>query len=259
MDVPVEGFRGGDRLTIDLPRVQEDLLEAVAALGKPTILVLLNGSALAVNRAAERLPAIVEAWYPGQAAGHAIADVLFGDYNPAGRLPITFYTSVDELPPFKDYRMQGRTYRYYRGRPLYPFGYGLSYTQFEYAHLRLPETVDAGAAFEVRVDVRNAGGRAGEEVVQLYLSHKDASVPVPLRSLQGFKRVMLNPGESQTVVFSLQPGQLSVLDGNFKRMVEPGRVEIAVGGSQPAPGDRPGPGTVLTGTIRVVSPGGRTN
>ena len=259
MDVPVEGFRGGDRLTIDLPRVQEDLLEAVAALGKPTILVLLNGSALAVNRAAERLPAIVEAWYPGQAAGHAIADVLFGDYNPAGRLPITFYTSVDELPPFKDYRMQGRTYRYYRGRPLYPFGYGLSYTQFEYAHLRLPETVDAGAAFEVRVDVRNAGGRAGEEVVQLYLSHKDASDPVPLRSLQGFKRVMLNPGESQTVVFSLQPGQLSVLDGNFKRMVEPGRVEIAVGGSQPAPGDRPGPGTVLTGTIRVVSPGGRTN
>jgi len=259
MDVPVEGFRGGDRLTIDLPRVQEDLLEAVAALGKPTILVLLNGSALAVNRAAERLPAIVEAWYPGQAAGHAIADVLFGDYNPAGRLPITFYTSVDELPPFKDYRMQGRTYRYYRGRPLYPFGYGLSYTQFEYAHLRLPETVDAGAAFEVRVDVRNAGGRAGEEVVQLYLSHKDASVPVPLRSLQGFKRVMLNPGESQTVVFSLQPGQLSVLDGNFKRVVEPGRIEIAVGGSQPAPGDRPGPGTVLTGTIRVVSPGGRTN
>jgi beta-glucosidase len=124
--------------------------------------------------------------------------------------------------------------------------------------LRLPETVDAGAAFEVRAEVRNAGERAGEEVVQLYLSHKDASVPVPLRSLQGFKRVMLNPGESQTVVFSIQPGQLSVLDGHFKRVVEPGRIEIAVGGSQPAPGDSPGPGTVLTGTIRVVSSGGRT-
>ncbi len=260
MDVPVEGFRGGDRLTLDLPRVQEDLIEAVAALGKPTILVLLNGSALAVNWAAEHLPAILEAWYPGQAAGDALADVLFGDYNPAGRLPVTFYTSADELPPFKDYRMQGRTYRYYKGRPLFPFGFGLSYTRFEYSNLTLPRTVDPGKDFEVRVDVRNSGGRAGEEVVQLYIAHEGASVPVPLRSLQGFKRIMLNPGESQTVVFSVQPGQLSVLDKDFKRVVEPGRIEIAVGGGQPGAADRftAPAGAVLTGTIRVGSPAGRT-
>ncbi len=260
MDVPVEGFRGGDRLTIDLPRVQEDLIEAVAALGKPTVLVLLNGSALAVNWAAERLPAILEAWYPGQAAGPALADVLFGDYNPAGRLPITFYTSVDELPPFKDYRMQGRTYRYYKGRPLFPFGFGLSYTRFEYSNLSLPETIDPAKDFEVRVEVRNTGGRAGEEVVQLYVSRKEASVPVPLRSLQGFKRIMLNPGESQSVVFTLQPGQISVLNKDFKRVVEPGRIEISVGGGQPDTQGRPGlpAGAVLTGTVRVMASPGRT-
>jgi beta-glucosidase len=261
MDVPVEGFRGGDRLTIDLPRVQEDLIEAVAVLGKPTVLVLLNGSALAVNWAAERLPAVIEAWYPGQAGGHALADVLFGDYNPAGRLPITFYTSAGELPPFTDYRMEGRTYRYYKGRPLYPFGFGLSYTRFEYANLRLPASVDPGKAFEVSVDVRNAGGRAGEEVVQLYVARKDASVPVPLRSLQGFKRIMLNPGESQTVMFAVQPGQLSVLNKDFKRVVEPGRIEIAVGGGQPGAGDRfrAPEAAVLTGTLRVEVSAARKN
>jgi beta-glucosidase len=263
MDVPVEGFRGGDRLTLDLPRVQEELAEAVAALGKPTILVLLNGSALAVNWAAERLPAVIEAWYPGQAAGPALADVLFGDYNPAGRLPITFYTSADELPPFKDYRMQGRTYRFYKGKALFPFGYGLSYTRFEYVDLRLPAAVEAGRDFEVAVDVRNSGGRAGEEVVQLYITNKDASVPVPLRSLQGFKRILLNPGESQTVTFIVQPGQLSVLDKDFKRIVEPGRFEIAVGGLQPGFQGRTEGLTsqVLTAALQVGARGraGRTN
>jgi beta-glucosidase len=263
MDVPVEGFRGGDRLTLDLPRVQEELVEAVAALGKPTILVLLNGSALSVNWAAERLPAVIEVWYPGQAAGPALADVLFGDYNPAGRLPITFYTSADELPPFKDYRMKGRTYRFYKGKALFPFGYGLSYTRFEYANLRLPAAVDADREFEVAVDVRNSGGRAGEEVVQLYITNKDASVPVPLRSLQGFKRILLNPGESQTVTFIVQPGQLAVLDKDFKRIVEPGPFEIAVGGLQPGFQGRTEGLTsqVLTAALQVGAPGraGRAN
>ncbi len=156
--------------------------------------------------------------------------------------------------------MQGRTYRYYKGRPLFPFGFGLSYTRFEYANLSLPETIDPAKNFEVRVDVRNAGGRAGEEVVQLYVARKEASVPVPLRSLQGFKRIMLNPGESQTVMFIVQPGQISVLDKDFKRVVEPGRIEISVGGGQPDAQGHPGPptGAVLTGTVRVMASPGRT-
>ncbi len=147
------------------------------------------------------MPAVLEAWYPGQAAGSALADVLFGDYNPAGRLPATFLRFGADLPPFSDYAMKGRTYRFFEGRPLYPFGYGLSYTRFEYSRLSMPASVAAGESFEVRVDVRNVGTRAGEEVVQLYVRDKQASVPVPLRSLQGFRRILLNPGESRTVVF----------------------------------------------------------
>ena len=144
MNVAVEGFSGGDRLSLSLPAVQEDLIRTIHSLGKPVVLVLLNGSAVAVNWANGHIPAIVEAWYGGQAAGSAIADILFGDYNPAGRLPVTFYQSVDQLPPFEDYNMEGKTYRYFRGEPLYPFGYGLSYTRFEYRNLRLPKTVRAG-------------------------------------------------------------------------------------------------------------------
>jgi beta-glucosidase len=234
MNVPVEGFAGGDRVIIGLPEVQERLIERVHALGKPTVLVLLSGSAVSVTWAAENVPAIVQAWYPGQAAGEAIADVLFGDYNPAGRLPVTFYRSVDQLPPFESYAMKGRTYRYFDGEPLYAFGHGLSYTRFGYGNLQLPESVVAGEGVSVSVDVENAGPRAGEEVVQLYLTDVDAEVPVPLRSLAGFTRISLEPGERRSVSFELSPRQLSLIDPDWKRVIVPGTFEVSVGGGQPA-------------------------
>jgi beta-glucosidase len=196
MLVPVAGFKGGDRLDIGLPATQDRLLRAVHALGKPAVLVLLNGSALACDWAAEHVGAVVEAWYPGQAAGTALADVLFGDHNPAGRLPVTFYRSVAQLPPFSDYRMAGRTYRYFAGEPLYPFGYGLSYTRFAYRGLVVPDTVPNGQPVQVSVEVQNVGTRAGDEVVQLYVTDVEASVPVALRSLQGATRVSLEPRRS---------------------------------------------------------------
>jgi beta-glucosidase len=233
MDVPVEGFSGGDRMTLDLPRTQEGLLKKVQTLGKPVVLVLLNGSALSVNWASQNVPAILEAWYPGQAAGTAIADVLFGDYNPAGRLPVTFYKTVDDLPPFSDYALEGKTYRYFRKEPLYPFGYGLSYTRFAYSRLQVPRSVPAGEGFEISVMVENTGKIAGEEVVELYVRDVEASVPVPVRSLQGFERVLLMPGEKKTVRFRLTPRQLSLIDEEGRRVVEPGIFEIAVGGGQP--------------------------
>ena len=160
MEVNEDGFRGGDRTKLDLPKAQEELLRAVAATGKPVVLVLLNGSALAVNWANENVAAIVEAWYPGEEGGAAIADVLFGDYNPGGRLPVTFYKSADQLPPFNDYGMQGKTYRYFKGEPLYPFGYGLSYTQFSYTNLKLPQSVRPNEKVQLSVEVRNTGARA---------------------------------------------------------------------------------------------------
>ena len=193
----------------------------------------MNGSALAVNWAAEHIPAIVEAWYPGQAAGEALADVLFGDHNPAGRLPVTFYKSTEQLPPFSDYAMAGRTYRYFSGDPLFPFGHGLSYTTFAYTNLVVPPQIDAGEGLRVSVDVENTGQLAGDEVVQLYVSHPAASVPVPIRALQGFARVFLEPGELRTVSFELTPRQLSLIDARFRRVVEPGVIEISVGGKQP--------------------------
>src|ERR1044072_6087371 len=185
MTVKVEGFRGGDRTDLNLPRPQEALLKAVAAVGKPVVVVLLSGSALAVNWANDNVPAIVHAWYPGGEGGTAVADVLFGDYNPAGRFPVTFYKSVDQLPPFTDYSMQGRTYRYFKGEPLYPFGYGLSYTKFAYSNLRV-KSVKVGEPVKVVVDVTNAGEREGEEAVHLYLTDVAASATVPIRALVGF-------------------------------------------------------------------------
>jgi beta-glucosidase len=233
MPVRVPGFAGGDRTSLDLPSAQEELLEAVVGTGKPVVLVLLNGSALAVNWAAEHVPAIVDAWYPGQAAGTALADVLFGDVNPAGRLPVTFYRSVDQLPPFADYGMEGRTYKYFRGDALFPFGHGLSYTRFRYRDLRAPAQVRAGESAQVSVEVENAGGQAGEEVVQLYVSAVDPTMPAPIRSLEAFRRIALRPGERQRVAFTLTPRQLSIVDPQG-RWVEPsGAVSISVGGKQP--------------------------
>ncbi len=160
-------------------------------MGKPVVLVLLNGSALAVNWEDKNIPAIIEAWYPGQAAGKAIADVLFGDYNPGGRLPVTFYKSVKDLPSFEQYDMTNQTYRYFKGEPLYPFGYGLSYTAFQYDNFKVNEEYKIGDSVKVFVDVKNTGQVAGDEVVQFYISDLNAPVPAPIRSLKGFKRIHL--------------------------------------------------------------------
>lgn len=234
MKVDVEGFRGGDRTDISLPKAQERLLKAVTATGKPAVLVLLNGSALAVNWADENVSAILDAWYPGQEGGTALADVLFGDYNPGGRLPVTFYKSVAQLPPFEDYKMEGRTYRYFRGEPLYPFGFGLSYTKFKYDDLKLSaDKVKAGEGIRVSVSVQNVGDRAGDEVVQLYVTDVAASVPVPIRSLAGIKRISLKPKERQTISFTLTPKQMSIIDDTGKRVIEPGEFMVSIGGKQP--------------------------
>jgi beta-glucosidase len=231
MPVAVEGFRGGDRTDISLPKSQEALLKAVVATGKPVAVVLLSGSALAVNWANENAPAILAAWYPGGEGGTAIADVLFGNYNPAGRLPVTFYKSVDQLPPFTDYSMQGRTYRYFKGEPLYPFGYGLSYTDFAYSNLRLDaKSVKAGEPVKVTVDVTNTGDREGDEVVQLYLTDVAATAAVPIRTLVGFDRISLRPREKRSVTFTITARQMSLIDERGKRVIEPGEFLISVGG-----------------------------
>ena len=233
MRIEVEGFRGGDRTRIDLPAPQQRLLERIVAVGKPTVLVLLNGSALAVNWAQAHVPAIVEAWYPGQAGGSALADVLFGDYAPGGRLPVTFYRSVADLPPFDDYRMAGRTYRFFKGTPLYPFGYGLSYTSFAYANLRTSaDTLPVGGAITVRVDVTNTGRRAGDDVVQLYVRHLGSSVERPREDLRGYRRITLRPGEVRTVEFALPAAALAYWSPDAHRwVVEPEPVELAMGAS----------------------------
>jgi beta-glucosidase len=233
MRVQMEGFRGGDRTNLDLPATQRHLLERITALGKPTILVLLNGSALAVNWAQEHVPAILEAWYPGQAAGTAIADVLFGDYNPGGRLPVTFYRSVNDLPPFEDYHTDGRTYRFFRGQPLYPFGYGLSYTTFEYSGLRASSaTLSPGDSVTFSVDVRNTGKRAGDEVVQLYASYPGSAVERPVRELKAYRRVTLQPGETRTVRLTVKADDLRYWDPAANRWtLEAKPVRFQVGGS----------------------------
>jgi len=233
MDVNVPGFKGGDRTDIALPKPQEQLIRDIQALGKPVVLVLMGGSALGINWENENVPAILQAWYPGQFGGTAIADVLFGDYNPGGRLPVTFYKTIDQIPPFSDYKMEGRTYRYFKGDPLYPFGYGLSYTKFAYSNLRMSKTVVAGADARITVDVQNTGALAGDEVVQLYVTDSAASVPVPIRNLAGVSRVALKPREKRTVTFTLKARQMSLIDNNGKRIIEPGEFAISVGGKQP--------------------------
>ncbi len=234
MPVRVEGFAGGDRTDIALPRTQEALLRRIHALGKPVVLVLLGGSALAVTWADANVPAILTAWYPGEEGGTAIADVLFGDYNPGGRLPVTFYKSLDQLPPFDDYAMAGRTYRYMAEAPLYPFGHGLSYTRFTYTDLRIePEQIGADGQAVISLDVTNVGERAGEEVVQLYVRYPASAVVRPLRDLKGFARVRLAAGERGRVDFPLSAAQLAYWAG-AEWAVEPGAVEVLVGSSSEA-------------------------
>ena len=233
MRIRTEGFVGGDRTSLDLPAAQERLLEQIAGLGKPTVLVLLNGSALSVNWAQERVPAILEAWYPGQAGGTAIADVLFGDYNPGGRLPVTFYRSANDLPPFDDYRMAGRTYRFFEGSPLYAFGFGLSYTTFAYDRLRTSSnTLRRDDTITVSVEVANTGTRAGDEVVQLYVRHLGSAVARPKQDLRGFQRITLQPGERRTVRFRLPASSLAYWNSATHHWaVESERVALDVGAS----------------------------
>jgi beta-glucosidase len=222
-----------DRPDIDLPAVQEALLRALAATGKPLIVVLLNGSALAINWAAQHADAIVEAWYPGEEGGTAIGQVLFGEYNPAGRLPVTFYTGTEQLPPFENYAMLGRTYRFFDGQPLYPFGHGLTYTTFSYSSLEVTPRVGAGQAVNATVRVRNTGLVAGDEVVQVYLTDDQSTYPVPQRSLVGFERVHLSPGEARRVGFTIGWRQLAVYDDEGTPVVEPGTYTVSMGGGQP--------------------------
>ena len=233
MFVDVPGFKGGDRTSLDLPKDEEYLLKAVrAATKKPLAVVLYSGSALGVNWAARHADAVVEAWYGGEGAGTAIADVLSGDYDPAGRLPVTFYTGVDQLPPFDDYSMANRTYRYFKGKPLYPFGYGLSYTTFKYSGLKLsnPE-VKAGDTLGVDVDVRNTGKRGGDEVAELYLAFP--KIPgTPIRALRGVQRLHLSPGEVKHIHFDLKPRDLSSVTEAGEVKVQPGDYALSVGGGQ---------------------------
>ena len=224
----------GDRKTINLPDIQEQLLQAIQATGTPVILVLINGSALAVTWAAEHVPAILEAWYPGQAGGTAIAEAIFGLTNPGGRLPVTFYRSDSDLPPSDDYCLVNRTYRYFTGQPLYAFGYGLSYTTFTYRDLQItPTDVKSGDPVTIQVEVENTGKQLGDEVVQLYVQDVRASLPVPQLQLQGFTRIGLAPGEKQTIQFTLTAEQLSLADETGAWILEPGDFKVWVGGQQP--------------------------
>ncbi len=239
------GFFGGDRTDITLPTPQQQLLEALAATGKPLIVVLTSGSALAVNWADDHAAAILEAWYPGEEGGTAVADVLSGDYNPAGRLPVTFYKSVAQLPPFTDYSMFDRTYRYLNETPLYPFGFGLSYSIFSYSDPVIAETKSGPDVLQsVSVHVINKSSLPGDEVVELYLSHPGVE-GAPIRSLAGFQRVHLAAGASQLVTFLLTPRDLSIVDPIGRRLVPVGPVDLWLGSSQPiAISDRPVPNGV---------------
>jgi beta-glucosidase len=233
MRVDYPGFNGGDRTSILLPQVQTDLLKTLRATGKPVVFVMMTGSAIAIPWEAENIPAIVNAWYAGQSAGTAIADVLFGDYNPAGRLPVTFYRSDADLPDFNDYSMENRTYRYFKGQPLYSFGYGLSYTTFKYDQLKLPATGKAGNKIVVSVRVTNTGKKDGDEVVQLYVMNQNRNMKSPLKALKGFKRITLKAGESKIVAFELTPQDLSVPDEQGSMQLLKGKIALSVGGGQP--------------------------
>ena len=236
MPVHVEGFSGGDKTSLELPADQRALLEKAKKFGKPLIVVAMNGSAINLGWAKDNAAAILEAWYPGQSGGLAVANVLTGRINPSGRLPLTFYRSLDDLPPFDDYAMAGRTYRYFAGKPVYPFGYGLSFTSFAYGPLTLqPASGGAEQGFRVTTEVRNTGARAGDEVAQLYLNFPDQP-GVPRVALRGYQRVSLKPGESRTVTFDLTPRDLSSVAPDGTRHVAVGQYRVSVGSGQPDTG-----------------------
>jgi beta-glucosidase len=228
-----QGFDRGDRTRIELPPVQEELLKQLYATGKPMVLVNCSGSAMAMPWEAEKLPAIVQAWYPGEEGGIAVAKVLFGDVNPAGRLPITFYRSTKDLPPFTDYSMSNRTYRYFNGKPLFAFGYGLSYTKFSYKKISLEHsTIAPDGSMAVSFDLKNTGKRDGDEVAQVYFRHIHSTVPQPKLALCGFERVHLARGERKTVTMEIPAERFRYWDTEQKRyVVEPGKYQLLVGGA----------------------------
>lgn len=250
MRVDFPGFNGGDRTTIQLPVVQTELMRSLKATGKPVVFVMMTGSAIAIPWENENVPAIINAWYGGQSAGTAIADVLFGDYNPSGRLPVTFYKSDSDLPGFSDYSMNNRTYRYFKGEALYPFGYGLSYTTFKYDELKVPATVRKGKNVTASVQVTNTGKMDGEEVAQLYLQHQDQTGRIPIKALKGFKRILLKKGESKIINFELTPEELSLVNENGMTHQPTGKVLISVGGGQPGVKNKT-TSNVINGTISI--------
>jgi beta-glucosidase len=242
LDSSIEGEEGdasneyasGDKKHLNLPGLQQELLETVHKVGKPIILIILSGSALAVTWADENIPAIIQAWYPGAEGGKAAASLIFGDYSPSGKLPVTFYRTTEELPDFHDYSMENRTYRFMKNEALYPFGYGLSYTQFEYGYISLDkELINTGEAIDCTITVKNIGTYSSDEVVQLYLKDVDASVNVPKWELRGAQRIHLNPGEQNTVKFVLQPRHMALINNEGRCILEPGIFEVYIGGSQP--------------------------
>jgi beta-glucosidase len=233
MRVSQRGFSGGDRTTILLPSVQTDFLKALKATGKPVIFVMMTGSAIAIPWEADNIPAIINAWYGGQATGTAVADILFGDYNPSGRLPVTFYKNDSDLPAFEDYSMANRTYRYFKGEPLYPFGFGLSYTTFNYSNIRLSKaSMKKNESIQAEVTITNAGEYKGEEVVQLYVVH-DGIDNAPLSALKSFKRISLSPKASQKVTFNVTSDLLTLVDATGKTVFTPGKVKLVIGSSSP--------------------------
>ncbi len=246
MPVSEPGFLGGDRTSIDLPAPEQALVEAVVATGKPVAVVLTNGSAMAVNWINDHANAVLEAWYPGEEGGASVAETLSGKNNPAGRLPLTFYKDLTQLPNFEDYTMAGRTYRYFKGKPLYPFGYGLSYTTFAYSDLKVPgQPVTAGSPVSAEVTVKNTGSRAGDEVVQLYLNFPDVK-GAPVIALRAFQRIHLDAGESRTVHFDLKDRDLGMVTEIGNPIIAPGEYTVSIGGGQPNTG---APG--LSGKFRI--------
>ncbi len=236
MNVQIEGFQGGDRTSLDLPREEEAMIEAVQATGKPLIVVLMNGSALSVNWANQHANAILEAWYSGEEGGTAIAQTLAGVSNPSGRLPLTFYTGVSDLPPFDSYSMANRTYRYFTGKPLYPFGYGLSYSKFEYSNVKLSAAdLQAGDSLTVDADLKNASQREGDEVVELYLTFPKVD-GAPIRALRGFTRVHLAASDTTHVRLNLRPRDLSHVNPAGDHIVGAGSYRVSIGGGQPGTG-----------------------
>jgi beta-glucosidase len=242
LDATIEGEEGdasneyasGDKNHLNLPGLQQELLEAVFKVGKPIILVLLSGSALAVSWADENIPAIIQAWYPGAEGGKAVASLIFGEYSPSAKLPVTFYRSTEELPDFGDYSMQNRTYRYMTNEALYPFGYGLSYTKFIYRDLRLnKERINTDENIICSIRVKNIGIYKSEEVVQLYLKDIEASEAVPKWQLRSFRKIHLNPDEEKEVQFILTPRLMALINNEGKCILEPGIFEVYIGGSQP--------------------------